>query len=268
MLKPKQLRSIQSGARSWLHDTGSMLGLVTRLPVAGHEPGATAVRALPVAGAIAGAIGGVILAGSSAMGLPTYISSLFAVAGLVMVGGGLHEDGLADTADGFGGGKDAQDKLRIMRDSTIGSYGVIALTLTLMARVSLLAALMETGGAPATALMLISSGAISRAGIVFLLTTLAPARQDGLGGTFAAESPSALRQAMVAAAVISGAVLVAGLGLLGLAGLVVSAACTGAAALAIRKTAKEQIGGQTGDVCGATQQAAEIATLAGLLVML
>ena len=268
MLKPKRPRPMRIELGTWLHDTSAMLALVTRLPVASHEPDAKSVRALPVAGAIAGAVGGLVLAGSTAIGLPALVSAVFAVAGLVLVGGGLHEDGLADTADGLGGGKDAQEKLRIMRDSAIGSYGVTALALALMARVALLAALVEAAGAPATALALIAGGALSRACIVFVLTTLVPAREDGLGGAFAPESYSALWQAVGAAAIISGAALLLAFGLLGVAGLSVSGVCAGVAALAIRQLAKRQIGGQTGDICGATQQAAEIAALTGLLFVL
>ena len=268
MLTPKPRNGMNLGIRDWLLDTSAMLALVTRLPVAGCEPMAKAVRALPIAGADAGAVGGLILAASSAIGLPASVSALFAVAGLVLVSGGLHEDGLADTADGFGGGRDAQDKLRIMRDSAIGSYGVTALALALMTRVALLAALTESAGASATALILICGGALSRACIVLLLTTLGPARQDGLGGAFAPGSSSALWQAIAAAAIICGPALILALGLWGLAGLAISGACAGAATLVVRQLAKRQIGGQTGDVCGAVQQAAEIATLTGLLVML
>ena len=97
---------------------------------------AEALRALPLAGAIIGGFGAFALLGARALGLPHLPAAVIAIGALVMVTGALHEDGLADLADGFGGGATREKKLEIMRDSRIGAYGALALALTLLLRVS------------------------------------------------------------------------------------------------------------------------------------
>ena len=83
--------------------------------------------AAPVAGAAVGLAGALVLALAAKLGLPALMSAGFATAALVLATGGLHEDGIADVADGFGGGATRADKLEIMRDSRIGAYGALAL---------------------------------------------------------------------------------------------------------------------------------------------
>src|SRR5437763_523525 len=96
--------------------------------------------ALPLIGLIVGAIAALVLLGAAWIGMTPAVAAGLALAAAVLVTGGLHEDGLADTADGLGGGKDRDHKLAIMRDSRIGSYGVLALMLTLGLRWSALTA--------------------------------------------------------------------------------------------------------------------------------
>ncbi|RIK85995.1 MAG: adenosylcobinamide-GDP ribazoletransferase, partial [Hyphomicrobiales bacterium] len=106
--------------------------------------------AAPVAGALVGLGVGAVAWLALALGLPASLAAAFALAAGIAVTGALHEDGLADTADGFGGGRDRDGKLAIMRDSRIGSYGVLALGLSLIARWAALAAL--AAASPAAAL--------------------------------------------------------------------------------------------------------------------
>jgi adenosylcobinamide-GDP ribazoletransferase len=167
------------------------------------------------------------------------------------VTGALHEDGLADTADGFGGGDGRQSKLDIMRDSRIGAYGVCALVLALLLRVGALASFSDTYG---VVWALIASHSAARAAMVTVMWLLPPARSDGL--SFAAGGP--LGQSVVAGAAIAFVVLLfclhPGRGFI--AALVLIAAVALMAWLAMR-----QIEGQTGDVLGATEQVGEIAVL-------
>ena len=88
--------------------------------------------AAPIAGALVGVAGSFVLALTALLSLPPLICAGLATAALIAAAGALHEDGLADTADGFGGGRDRAAKLEIMRDSRIGTYGVIALVLALI----------------------------------------------------------------------------------------------------------------------------------------
>ena len=174
----------------------------------------------------------------------------------VLVTGGLHEDGLADLADGFGGGRDAAQKLAIMRDSRIGSYGTLALIFAIGLRCACLADLAAQDMAlAAAAFVAIEAGA--RAGLAALLWALPPARGDGLGQAAAGVG---LGSVWAALALGFGVMTL----LSGGAALVVAVAIALAqgalAALALR-----QIGGQTGDVLGGAQQ---LGSLAGWLAML
>jgi adenosylcobinamide-GDP ribazoletransferase len=179
----------------------------------------------------------------------------------VVATGALHEDGLADVADGFGGGATRERRLEIMRDSRIGAYGGAALVLALALRIGALATLLDRLGPPAaTALVLAAS--LSRVAALLPMALLPPARADGL-------SAGVGRPGRASLAVASGT----GLALAGLAvplglpwhGVALMVALAGLAALALTRLARGKIGGQTGDVIGACQQAAEIAALVGLV---
>ena len=100
---------------------------------------ARAAWAFPIAGLVVGLIGAIVYALAHRIGLPSWTAAALAVAATLLATGCLHEDGLADTADGFGGGKTREQKLEIMRDSRIGTYGVCALALSLLLRVGALA---------------------------------------------------------------------------------------------------------------------------------
>ena len=168
-----------------------------------------------------------------------------------MATGALHEDGLADVADGFGGGASRARKLEIMRDSRIGTYGVCALVLSFMLRVGVLASL---GRPVLVATVLIAAHAGARAPMSAFMRFVPPARADGMSAQ-AGEPP---RASAVAAGVLGIAVLVVCLGLA--AGLVAAllVACGFAAMASI---CRRQIGGQTGDVLGALEQLGEVIVL-------
>ncbi|TNF58733.1 MAG: adenosylcobinamide-GDP ribazoletransferase, partial [Rhodobacteraceae bacterium] len=166
--------------------------------------------------------------------------------------GAMHEDGLADMADGFWGGRSPQRRLEIMADSRIGTYGVLALVFSVGLRWVALAAVLPVLGP----LVLIGLAALSRAGLPSVMTALPHARPGGLSAGVG--RPPALTAGL--------AILVG----LGLAGVTCGAAtwalfpAMALAAFGIAALARARIGGQTGDVLGATQQISEIA---GLLVL-
>jgi adenosylcobinamide-GDP ribazoletransferase len=188
---------------------------------------------------------------ASRLGLPPNLAALLALAATALVTGALHEDGLADTADGLGGGRTRERKLEIMRDSRIGTYGVCALVLSFGLRWSALATIADPS---LVAFALLSTHAAARAGVPAFMLLVPPARPDGLSAS--AGSPPgrsaaiafALGTLALALALGPGKALI-GLILLTLAGLLL-------ARLAIR-----QIGGQTGDVLGAFEQIGEILIL-------
>ena len=178
------------------------------------------------------------------LGLPAWSAAALAVAATLAATGCLHEDGLADTADGFGGGKTREQKLDIMRDSRTGTYGVCALALSILLRASALASLDDPG---LVAAALIAAHCAARAAMPVLMFFVAPARSDGLSPTSA--QPQGARAAIAAA--LGLVALLAGLGIAHAVAAVIVLAIV--IALMARLSIK-QIGGQTGDVLGAVEQ--------------
>jgi adenosylcobinamide-GDP ribazoletransferase len=247
-------------------DVGDALRFFTRAPLV--EPARAPLDinriawAAPVAGLAVGLVGGLVLALTGRLGLPPLIRAGLATAALIVATGALHEDGLADAADGFGGGATRADKLEIMRDSRIGVYGALALALSLILRVGALAAALD-GGSWRAAAALILIAALSRAGALTPLALLPPARADGAGASAGRLDATALAAAWGSGLIIA---LTLGLAALGITHALVAALASGAGSLAIVLLAQRQIGGQTGDVAGAAQQCAEIAAWCGLLI--
>lgn len=245
----------RSWATGWRDDVLASGSFLTRLPLdrlAPLESGllARSMRAFPLIGVVVGLIGWAVFAIAARLGLPAMAVALITLAATVLVTGGLHEDGLADTADGFGGGSDSERKLAIMWDSRSGAYGVMALIFSLGLRGAALAALTV----PAAGLALIAAHAVSRAAMPLMMRFLTPARPDGLGAS--AGQPDDAAQAWCLGIALVVALLCFGMSR-GIVALVVAAI----AVAAIGIVAKRQIGGYTGDVLGAAQQVAEIAVL-------
>jgi adenosylcobinamide-GDP ribazoletransferase len=251
--------------RSALADIRACLRLYSRLPVRagddGHDmPDLSAVGwAIPLAGGAIGGIGAIAAALSQAAHLPPLLTSAIAIGALALTTGAMHEDGLADTVDGFGGGAARDDKLAIMRDSRIGAYGALALCVSILIRAFALAAIVERS-ALAGATALVAVGAISRVAGLLPMATLPPARSDG-AGVAAAQSGQFLLRAMFVATCVGFLPWPAGASL---AQTVIAQLAAYCAALAIAQVARQHVGGYTGDVLGAAQQAAEIAALTAL----
>lgn len=247
--------------RDWLDDLRLAAGFLTRLlppPDDGAaRPLAEAVRAFPLIGAGLGLGAGLVYGLAVALGLPPALAAVAALAVLIAATGALHEDGLADSADGLGGGATPAAKLAIMRDSHIGAYGVIALTLGLIARVAALAALAEPGLVLAA---LVVAGAASRVAISLVMLRLPCARSDGLG--VRAGKPGQ-RDVVVG----GGIALVIAIPALGFTAALAALIIAAGAALAVAGHARRQIGGYTGDILGAVQQVAEIAILFTLVAL-
>jgi adenosylcobinamide-GDP ribazoletransferase len=241
----------------WLADRTDELKasvtFLTRIPLSREAPGvgfdiARTAWAFPLVGMVVGLIGAAVYALAHALGLPAWPASTLSVAATLWATGCLHEDGLADTADGFGGGKTRERKLDIMRDSRIGTYGVCALAIAILLRVSVLAAL---AGPATVALVLIMTHGAARAVLPMFMSLVPAARRDGLSHD--AGQPPSLSVAIAAA--LGALLLVAGLGLLPGIGAVILLAI---AAFLMAWLCEAQIGGQTGDVLGALEQVCEI----------
>lgn len=234
--------------RARLAELQLALMMLTRLP-AGRLQVAPAlgasVWAFPLVGALVGAISAVVLLLAEALGVDPALAAGLALASGVLVTGGLHEDGLADCADGFGGGRERARKLEIMRDSRIGSYGALALVLAFGFRWQALALVAAQGHA---AMALIALGISSRAGLGLALHLMPAARSDGMG-----KSAAGVSGAAAGAAVAFGVLALLALG--GPAAIL----WIGLAQASFGWLAWRQIGGQTGDVLGALVVLGEIA---------
>ena len=244
---------------SWLENRAEELKasliFCTRLPLLRATPLAggalsRAAWAFPLAGLVVGIVGAAAYALARRLGLPPWPASALAVAATLFVTGALHEDGLADVADGFGGGADRERKLAIMRDSRIGAYGVCALTLALLLRV---AALASFANGHLAVWALIASHVGARAAVP-LLMLLPPARGDGLSHDAGRPPGQAVAAAAAIGFVIAAFCLHAGRAFVA---LIVLAAVAGLMAW----LSSRQIEGQTGDVLGALEQIGEIAVL-------
>lgn len=242
--------------RRLAHDIDTAVRFSTRLPLGRAAPGdgadfARALWALPVAGAVVGAIAAIVNAAALALGLPALAAAALTVAATLAATGALHEDGLADAADGLGGGATRARKLEIMRDSRVGSYGACAVALSLVLRTVALAGFADPSG---TALALIAAHAASRAMLPAFMLALPPARSDGLSTAAGRPSP----RAAAAALTLGVAAIAAGLGL---ARCVAALVVLTLIFLVMVRLCRKHIGGQTGDTLGALEQAAEIAIL-------
>ena len=211
----------------------------------------------PLAGVALALLPAVILIAAQISELPTSVAAILTIASLVGVTGALHEDGLADCADGFGGGRTVARKLEIMRDSRIGTFGAAALTLSLVLRSAALAAILARGLGEALAAVFLSA-ALSRTACLAPLLLLVPARADGAGAANARPSPAVIAAAAAIALCLAVLFAVVSADPRRAAGAVVVAAIM---AVAVCVIARRQIGGQTGDVAGAAQQAAEAGVL-------
>ncbi len=241
-------------------DTLAALSFFSRLPVEGSAGAfdlSVIVGAWPLAGLVLAVLPALLFLLASLIAIPPFVGALLAVAAMAFLTGALHEDGLADTADGFGGGATRDEKLALMRDSRLGTYGALALLITILVKVGALAAI---GQSPRRAIIAILLAAtVSRAFALWHWSATLPARQDGMA--FSAGRPDQA-SLMVAALIglITALMLLFVFGFAALIGLLMAAA----GIRAFTGVATRQIGGHTGDTIGASQQIAEALLLAGL----
>ncbi|MEM9968048.1 MAG: adenosylcobinamide-GDP ribazoletransferase [Pseudomonadota bacterium] len=238
-------------------DIGRALSLLTRLPLPkawmigdDKRSPAEAAWAYPIVGALVGGVGALTITFVLAIGLPSAVAALCAVGAMIIITGALHEDGLADCADGFWGGWDKERRLAIMKDSQIGTYGVLSLVLCIGLRVSLIATLIEHEG---YAVAMIATAMMSRAAMVGIMHALPHARQTGLSATTGRPARSVTGAALLIFFTVHL--------LVGPAPVIVSLGTVALTLLCLGALARAKVSGQTGDVLGATQQVVEVVLL-------
>ena len=239
----------------WLDDLRTAVAFLTRLPMP-HPMGPTppnfvrAHRMFPLVGAAIGAAVGIVLLGLRLIGVPDLAAAALALGASALLTGALHEDGLADVADGFGGGRDTATKLEIMRDSRLGTYGALILMVSFVTKLSALAALPDAFVVQG----LIAAHALARGVLPSMAMRMDYARKDGLAAN-AGRPDSATAATAGALALLIAVVVLPWREALGAA--LVAAAC----AIAMAWLAQRQIGGQTGDVLGGAEQLGETTVL-------
>ena len=217
-------------------------------------------RWYPGAGVVIGLITGVVYWGAAAL-FPPVVAVLMSVAAGLIVTGGLHEDGFADACDGLGGVRPRERVLEIMRDSRIGTYGVLGLGIMLATKVAALASLPVL----AVPFVLIAGHAASRASVLWVMASSDYVRDSGA----AREVAGGLDQrAMMTALVTTAAALLPLVFVLPVLAVPVAVAGLAAGHYAMRHRYEGRLGGYTGDCLGAVQQCSEVGFLLGLLILL
>ena len=260
---------------------------LTRLPVSwllssrlfpdrSDDSSALCVWAFPLVGVLIGFIAAFVCLFFWWLGLPVFMTAVFCLLLLILLTGGLHEDGLADFADGLAG-HDPAHRLAIMRDSRIGSYGVLALVLALALRGGAIAEIINQNMPDQDLLDVVSLFAafiticvISRGAMLLPLILMKPARPDGLGKFYAQASPKNRFFLLATGLLITLAILILTFIADGkihwLDGVIFLVASIGIGCLPAF-VARSRIGGQTGDILGAVQQFTEIAAWSLLILL-
>ena len=254
----------------YVDDIARAAGFLSRLPLpARHFEGydgslSRASGMFPAAGMAIALVPGLVILLLSALDGNPALTVLIALAVSIALTGGLHEDGLADTADAFGarGGRDHM--LEIMKDSRTGSYGVLALVISFALRATSLTILLSVIGGWNTFLVLLAVAAVSRAAITWHWNALPPARQDGVAASVGAPEASAATRSLV-----TGGILFTALAALS-AGLVPALLSLGVLAICVSRWTSivlRKLHGHTGDTLGTTQQIAETTCLVTLALL-
>jgi adenosylcobinamide-GDP ribazoletransferase len=232
----------------------------TRLPVpgwVGHsaETLNRSARYFPAVGLLVGGIGALVYLGAELL-WPQPVAVLLSMAATIYATGAFHEDGLSDTVDGLGGGWDKLRILEIMKDSRVGSYGVVAMVLALLGKFTLLASL----DGDLVPYALLAGHALSRFCATVLLATMDYVREDLLSKAKPLATRLSAGEMLVALAFVLGA-----LALLPVEKAVAGCVLAALATFWLAGKFKRWLGGYTGDCLGATQQVSEIAFYLGLL---
>lgn len=243
------------------------LRFFTRIPVpawVGHSQQQLdrAARYFPLVGALVGAIG----AGATLIAahfLPVSLALLLGMVATTLATGAFHEDGLADACDGLGGGWDKLQVLTIMKDSRVGSYGVLGLGFVLLIKFTALQELEQALGQLEVALVLVCAHAFSRLGPVLLMRALSYVREDETARSKPlAKSLDATSQLV---ALSTGALACGALSSISLAVAITAALALLTTCALCGRYFVVRIGGYTGDCLGATQQLAEVAVYLAVL---
>ena len=268
-------RKVINYIKGWWQDILDCLAFFTRLPVPailgkprdGMPDMYRGARVMPLIGLILALLALIPATLFDALALtsplPSFLLACITIASMSIVTGGLHEDGLADVADGFWGGHSIARKLEIMKDSRLGSYGATALCMSLLMRISIVYYLFENYGVTKGGLAYLAAGVVSRVPLMHVWHSLPPARLNGLSAGLGQPSTMSYAISIAMGAVATALLVVPNFGLAsGISAFVMMVL----ACFLMVHLANTHIKGQTGDVLGASQQIGEIFFGIGLLL--
>ncbi len=197
-------------------------------------------------------------------GLNPTISAILAVIASVLTTGALHEDALADITDGFGGGKDREQKLKIMRDSQIGTFGACALILAIGLQIALYAELATALSTNGFLAVLLAANVASTSIMIWPWAMEPAARSDGgLSTKLGIPTQESAKQGCIIGFSMAALLLWLAAGIIA---AIVSLAVCWALMLGITRISHAQIGGHTGDSLGATKKISELGLLLALII--
>jgi adenosylcobinamide-GDP ribazoletransferase len=245
-------------SRKIVEEIGLAFALLTRFRVPAFKirsaaTYASAFWAFPIVGAVIGAAGALIFGFCMAAGLSMVAAAVLTIAAMLLLGGGLHEDGFSDFWDGIGGGRTRERKLEIMRDSRQGAYGALAIVIMVALQIVLLTDIYIRAGMAACLAALVASEAAARSMIAVPCYFTNPARSSGLGKVMKSAGQATLLTGAVLGAVIA-LLLMREVGIALIAGALIGAASA-------TYLASRFLGGYTGDVLGATVVTARLSAL-------
>ncbi|MGG8544390.1 adenosylcobinamide-GDP ribazoletransferase [Streptomyces lividans] len=245
-------------------------GTLTVLPVKVTRWDRDAARGGMLCAPLAGLAVGVAAAAAGllllALGAGTLLAAVATAAVPAVLTRGLHLDGLADTADGLGSGKPAEDALRIMKQSDIGPFGVLALLFTLLAQVAALAQAYDGSWARGALAAVVSATAARLALTTAARTGMPAARPEGLGAAVAGVVPAGGALAATAAVTLAGTAAGAYLGPYDALRTALAVVCAVAVAELLLRHCVRRFGGVTGDVFGGVAETAATTALVVLVL--
>lgn len=245
--------------------TRRCLAFFTRLPAGdrARQPlKASDLAAWPLAGALIALGPALLLVVLLLAGGEPFIACAIALALLAAIQGALHEDGLADVADGLGGGKTGAEKLAIMGDSRIGTFGAVTLIFVVILKLGSLTVIADKAPAAAFGIFLMAA-VLSRFGALYHWSSLPSARDEGLAASLGRPD----RAALALAGLITAGLVILLTFFTGIGALLLALAGAAAAVLLFTEAVQRQLEGHTGDTIGATQQIGEVAVLAAVALI-
>jgi adenosylcobinamide-GDP ribazoletransferase len=256
---------------NYVTDVARAVSFLSRFPVpqsvfSGFDGKLSRVaRAFPLAGLIIGLLPALVFLVMLGLRADRLMSALVTLGVQAIVTGALHEDGLADSADGIGGGRDRDHGLAIMKDSRIGTYGAISLILSFAIRAAAIAAIARAAPPLAAALGVLAVACVSRGALVWHWHRLPPAKPDGVAAAAGQPGEGVMHTALVSGCLLGAVLIWPSLGLLPLVTCLLAA---GLSTVAFSVFVRKRLHGHTGDTLGATAQISEIAALCAIAMSL